>query len=150
MDKEAAARDHHLLESRPYMWGHLLEEMASLAFLLALVLLLGATLHPSQFFEPTLGQTDLRRLEAPADPFTTPPEIVPEWYFLATFEILKLMAPWMTMTLVGFFVIAFFLVPFIERFLHRFDKEGFILKVGGVLITVIFLYFTLKGAHVVP
>lgn len=132
------------------MWGHLLEEVAALAFLAGLILLLGATLHPSQVFEPTLGQTELRRLETPADPFTTPPQIVPEWYFLATFETLKLMAPWMAMGLTGLFVLAFLLVPFIDKFLQRYDSRGVIMKAGGVIVLTIFLYLTLKGAHVVP
>jgi len=139
-----------LEEGRPFMWGHLLEEGVSLLLFVGTILLLAATLHPSQFFEPALGQTELRRLETPADPFTTPPQIVPEWYFLATFEILKLVTPWLAMTLVGLFVLAFFLTPFIDRYLGRFRHRDRIMRWGAIGILVVFLYFTLKGARVVP
>ena len=139
-----------LEEGRPFMWGHLLEEGVSLLLLVGVILLLAATLHPSQFFEPTLGETELRRLETPADPFTTPPRIVPEWYFLATFEILKLMAPWVAMTLIGLFVLAFFFTPFIDNYLGRFRFRDRIMKWGAIGILVAFLYFTLKGARIVP
>ncbi len=144
------SRETDLEEGRPFMWGHLLEELVSLMLFVGVILLLAATLHPSQFFESALDETELRRLETPADPFTTPPRIVPEWYFLATFEILKLMAPWVAMALVGFFVLAFFFAPFIDRFHRRFRHGERVMKWGGVLVLVVFLYFTLKGARVVP
>lgn len=139
-----------LEEGRPFMWGHLLEEGVSLLLLVGVILLLAATLHPSQFFEPALGETELRRLETPAEPFTTPPRIVPEWYFLATFEILKLMAPWVAMALVGLFVLAFFLTPFIDKYLGRFRGRDQIMKWSAIAIIIVFVYFTLKGARVVP
>jgi len=148
--KATQVRTENLERGRPFMWGHLLEEMASLLLFLGLILLLAATLHPSQVFEPALGETELRRLETPADPFTTPPRIVPEWYFLATFEILKLMAPWIAMVLVGLFFLAFLFIPFIDRYLGRFRHGERILKWGAILVGVVFLYFTLKGARVVP
>lgn len=139
-----------LEEGRPFMWGHLLEEGVSLLLLIGVILLLAATLHPSQFFEPTLDETELQRLETPADPFTTPPQIVPEWYFLATFEVLKLMAPWLAMGLISLFVLAFFLTPFIEKYLERFRYRDTLMKWTAIGILVAFLYFTLKGARIVP
>jgi quinol-cytochrome oxidoreductase complex cytochrome b subunit len=143
-------RREELEEGRPFMYGHALEEGVSLLLFVGFILLLAATVHPSQFFEPTLDETDLRRLESPADPFNTPPEIVPEWYFVATFEMLKIMAPWMAMALTGLFILAFAFTPFIDRFMQRFSWGDRAIKWAGIAVIVVFLYFTLKGAKVVP
>jgi quinol-cytochrome oxidoreductase complex cytochrome b subunit len=133
------------LRSRPYLPGFLLEELAVLVMFLGLVLLVASILHPSMVFEAGLDETELRRLESPADPFSTPPRILPEWYFLATFELLKLMAPWLVMILITLFTLSFFLVPFIDRFLSRYRGGDLILKLSAVALIVIFIYFTLVG-----
>ncbi|MFQ6106313.1 MAG: hypothetical protein ACE5QF_01810 [Thermoplasmata archaeon] len=133
------------LRSRPFWPGFLMEELAALIVFLGFVLLLASALHPSMVFEPGLRSTELRRLESPADPFTTPPRILPEWYFLATYELLKFMAPWLAMMLVGLFSIGFFLVPFIDRFLSRFRIGDWIMRFSGIGIVILFIVLTLRG-----
>ncbi|MCJ2564509.1 MAG: hypothetical protein LN417_10560 [Candidatus Thermoplasmatota archaeon] len=133
------------LRSRPFWPGFALEEMAALILFLGFVLLLASVLHPSMVFESGLDETELRRLEYPADPFSTPPRILPEWYFLATFELLKFMAPWLVMMLIGLFVTGFFFVPFIDRFLSKYRIGDWMVRLFGVGIVVLFILLTLRG-----
>lgn len=56
--------------------NHVVTELSQAIFFLAVVVLLAG------YF--TKG------LEEPADPFTTPEHIKPEWYFLALYQVLKL------------------------------------------------------------
>ena len=61
----------------PRFWpNHIVSEMASAIAFLGLVVLLAG------FFP--------KGLHPPADPFTTPDHIKPEWYFLALYQILKI------------------------------------------------------------
>ncbi|MFQ5884181.1 MAG: hypothetical protein ACE5IO_03670 [Thermoplasmata archaeon] len=137
------------LQSRPFWPGFLLEELSVLILFLGLVLLLASVLHPSQVFESDLERSELRGLESPADPFNTPPRVLPEWYFLATFELLKLMAPWVVTILIGLFVVCFMFVPFIDGFLSRFNLRDWIMRLFGIGIIFIFLYFTLRGMELI-
>ena len=67
-------------------------------------------------------------LQAPADPFNTPAHIKPEWYFLALYEILRLVPkdfigiqdfnkPF-TLFFSGFVVVLLLLIPWIDRTPH--------------------------------
>jgi quinol-cytochrome oxidoreductase complex cytochrome b subunit len=61
----------------PRFWpNHIVSEIASAICFLGLIVLL-AGLFP-------------KGLHPPADPFTTPEHIKPEWYFLALYQVLKL------------------------------------------------------------
>ncbi|MHA2163619.1 MAG: hypothetical protein ACXABF_14470 [Candidatus Thorarchaeota archaeon] len=133
------------LRSRPFWPGFALEELSVLLLFMGLILMLASVFHPSQLFEPGLGDIELKRLESPADPFNTPPQILPEWYFLAAFELLKLMPPWMTMVLIGLFAVGFFITPFVERFLSKYRMGDWLMRLVVVGIVIIFLYFTAKG-----
>jgi quinol-cytochrome oxidoreductase complex cytochrome b subunit len=137
------------LRSRPFWPGFALEEMSIAFFVLGLALMLASVLHPSQIFEPDLGREELRGLEYPADPFNTPPRVLPEWYFLAVFELLKLMAPWLAFVLLGLFALGFVMTPFIERFMSKRRFGDLIMKVAAILIVGVFLYFTFRGMGLV-
>jgi quinol-cytochrome oxidoreductase complex cytochrome b subunit len=133
------------LRSRPFWPGFALEELSVLLLAMGIILIFASLLHPSQVFESTLEEAELMKLESPADPLNTPPRILPEWYFLAVFEFLKLMPPWVVTALIGLFGLAFIITPFIERFLSRFKYGDWALRLSVIVIVVIFLYFTAKG-----
>jgi quinol-cytochrome oxidoreductase complex cytochrome b subunit len=137
------------LRSRPFWPGFALEELSILLLLFGLILMLASLLHPSQIFESGLGEAELQRLESPADPFNTPPQILPEWYFLAVFELLKLMDAWIVTLLIGLFAAGFFIVPFAQRFLSKYKFEDWALRLSVVAIVIIFLYFTAMGMGLV-
>jgi quinol-cytochrome oxidoreductase complex cytochrome b subunit len=133
------------LRSRPFWPGFALEELSILLLLFGIILILASLLHPSQIFESGLGEAELQRLESPADPFSTPPQILPEWYFLAVFELLKLMDAWIVTLLIGLFAVGFFIVPFAQRFLSKYEFENWALRLSVAAIVIVFLYFTAKG-----
>lgn len=85
--------------------------------------------------------------EVPADPFETPPHIKPEWYFLASYQFLKIIpsefGALILMTL-AFLILTF--LPFLDR-----SKETRISKRPAYLLFVIssialFIGLTLWGA----
>jgi cytochrome b6-f complex subunit 4 len=142
-------RKRKTLRSRPFWPGFALEELSILLLFFGLILMLASLLHPSQIFESGLGETELQRLESPADPFSTPPQILPEWYFLAVFELLKLMDAWIVTLLIGLFAAGFAIVPFAERFLSKYKVGDWVLRIAVIAIVIIFLYFTAKGMGMV-
>jgi ubiquinol-cytochrome c reductase cytochrome b subunit len=86
--------------------------------------------------------------EIPADPFNTPEHIKPEWYFLASYQFLKIIpseiGALIIMTLVMLIVI---LLPFVDR-----SRETRILKRPVFLFFVIaslglFIGLTVWGAY---
>ncbi|MFQ5884971.1 MAG: hypothetical protein ACE5IO_07715 [Thermoplasmata archaeon] len=133
------------LRSRPFWPGFFLEELSILFFFLGLTLILAAVLHPSQVFETGLERTELRGLESPANPFNTPPKVIPEWYFLAVFELLRYVAPWAVTVLIGILALAFLLTPFTEKFLSRYRVGDWIMRLVALGTIIVFLYLTLRG-----
>jgi quinol-cytochrome oxidoreductase complex cytochrome b subunit len=61
-------------------------------------------------------------LGPPADPFTTPEVIKPEWYFYVAFRWLKLFSGTAAVLSMGFIVFVMLLWPFIDRALRRITK----------------------------
>lgn len=71
--------------------------------------------------------------EVPADPFNTPEHIKPEWYFLASYQFLKLIpSEFGALVIQTVGVTAFVLLPFIDR-----SKENNILKRPIFLLIVL-------------
>ncbi len=91
--------------------NHLTTELSQAIFFLAVVVLL------SGYFTKGLGP--------PADPFTTPEHIKPEWYFLALYQVLRLIPQTFmgiegfnkpfTLLLTAVVVILLLLVPWLDR-----------------------------------
>ena len=78
-------------------------------------------------------------LGEPADPTTTPAHIKPEWYFFASFRLLKLLSLQASVIVTMIFVFALLFWPFIEEFLFRRFKMSE--KVPILLGVVVFLGF---------
>ncbi len=111
--------------------NHVVTELSQAIFFLAIVVLLAG------YF--TKG------LEAPADPFTTPQHIKPEWYFLALYQVLKLIPQQafgienfnkpFTLMATAVVVLVLILIPWIDR---TSSESNHPLK-----RPLIFLFFTL-------
>jgi len=90
-------------------------------------------------------------MEPKADPFTTPPHIKPEWYFLAQYQFIKaaeylqFLGPWAPKLVgvlgQGLVIILLFLWPFLDRGRERrpWKRPKFLaLTIIAVLLLVIF------------
>ncbi len=126
-------------EGVPFFPNHILRE-AMVAFGMIGVLLILATFIPAPMDEP-------------ADPFSTPEHIKPEWYFLAAYQILKaaeklsFLGPWAPKIfgILGQGVILgiLLLLPFIDKNPERSPEKrklvirlGIIGVIGFVLLTI--------------
>ncbi|MFQ5506734.1 MAG: cytochrome bc complex cytochrome b subunit [Planctomycetota bacterium] len=109
----------------PFFPSHVAKELfvfSVLLFLLAFLILYGPE-HADQ----------------PADPYNTPPHIKPEWYFLASYQFLKLIRPeWLALALQGCFLGLLILWPFVDRSPER-DLRRRPLLLGATIVTVIAL-----------
>ncbi len=96
----------------PKFWpNHIFSELASAVCLLGLIVFLAG------FFP--------HGLQEPADPFVTPEHVKPEWYFLALYQILKLVPRTFmgiqdfnkpaTLIFAGVFFLALMALPWIDR-----------------------------------
>ena len=71
--------------------------------------------------------------EIPADPFNTPEHIKPEWYFLASYQLLKIIpSEFGALILISVTALLFVFLPFIDR-----SEENNILKRPVFLIMVL-------------
>ena len=86
-------------------------------------------------------------LGEPANPNQTPPHIKPEWYFFASFRLLKLMSLQASVLLTGVLLASIFFWPFIEEQLNkRFKLPEIVSILLGLLIFLGFLAFTVWEA----
>lgn len=128
-------------EGIPFWPNHALKEIAAglliIGMLATLTLLSPAPMHPK------------------ADPLTTPEHIKPEWFFLASYqilrstEILRFLGDWAP-KVIGVlieivFVIFLFLIPFIDKNPERAYRKRPIAIGLGILFTLFFLLFTVWG-----
>lgn len=89
-------------EGNPFFPNHLLKEA------IAALIIITAVVALAVFF-PAL-------MEPKANPFDTPAHIKPEWYFLGTYQILKVVPiELLGISISGILVLLLFLVPFIDR-----------------------------------
>jgi ubiquinol-cytochrome c reductase cytochrome b subunit len=78
--------------------------------------------------------------EQPADPTNTPPHIKPEWYFLASYQFLKIVRPeWLALALQGAFCGILLLWPFLDRSKEADFRRRPVLMIGttGVLLGLV-------------
>lgn len=95
-------------------------------------------------------------LQAKADPFRTPPEVKPEWYFLFLYQLLKDAAflsvvnpelPKLAgITLPGIGLVLLALLPFLDRSKKRPARERPIMLAVVIIILLIIGFLTFKGA----
>lgn len=94
-------------------------------------------------------------LQAKADPFRTPPDVKPEWYFLFLYQLLKDAAflsvinpelpklAGITIPAVGLVLLA--LLPFLDRSKKRPARERPLMLAIAIIILLIIIFMTVRG-----
>lgn len=130
----------------PRFWPtHLLTEAAVAVFIMGIVVVLCGLF--------------VKGLEPPADPFTTPEHIKPEWYFLAVYQLLKIVPKEVfgiqdfnvpaTLIISGLFFLAITLLPWLDRTppdaLH--PRKRVVISILGLAFFIFFIVFTIWGYY---
>ncbi len=118
-------------EGVPFFPDHLLAELAVVYLVFSIVLILVA------FFP--FG------LEGKADPLNTPEHIKPEWYFLALYQILKLVPRVTAIFGAGIAMVVLALWPFIDRNPEKNPRRRRAVTVLGVAAAIALAGFTAWG-----
>jgi len=128
-------------EGIPFFPNHLLKEVI-VAFLIIGLLLTLATFYPAP-------------MEPPADQFTTPEHIKPEWYFLAAYQGLKaaeflgFLGQWAPKILgvlaQGLVIALLVLFPFLDRNPERNPKKRKFAIFLGIIGILGFIFLTVWG-----
>ena len=85
--------------------------------------------------------------EVPADPFNTPDHIKPEWYFLASYQFLKLVpSETGALLLQTIFITLFLLLPFLDSARERTITKRPVFLSSVILLIIIFVGLTVWGA----
>jgi quinol-cytochrome oxidoreductase complex cytochrome b subunit len=94
-------------------------------------------------------------LQAKADPFRTPPDVKPEWYFLFLYQLLKdaaflsIVNPELPklagITLPGIGLVLLALLPFLDRSKRRPSRERPLMLALVILILAIIVFLTVRG-----
>ncbi len=94
-------------------------------------------------------------LQARADPFRTPADVKPEWYFLFLYQLLKDAAflnvinpelPKLAgITLPGIGLVLLFLLPFLDRSKKRPARERPVMLAVVIIILLIIIFLTVRG-----
>jgi ubiquinol-cytochrome c reductase cytochrome b subunit len=91
----------------PFFPNYAIKDVAVISFFLAAMMAV-VFFAPATFFPPTAFE--------PADPFVTPPGIKPEWYFLWSYQVLKIFPHELIgMAVQVAFITFLLLLPFIDR-----------------------------------
>lgn len=116
----------------PFIPNHILTE-ASLGMVFIGMVFILAVLFPGE-----IGKQ--------ADPQLTPDHILPEWYFLWMFQILKLVPKLIGITVPAIVFVLLFAVPWIDRSSKRRPKErpisSFIFALSFIIVAIL-TYFAL-------
>ena len=84
--------------------------------------------------------------DAPANPMVTPERVKPEWYFLASYQILKIFPSELLGVMIQvFIVLALFFLPFWDKSPERNQKKRPLYLWGGVVVLVGFIILTFWG-----
>ena len=85
-------------------------------------------------------------MEPLADPSFTPTGIAPEWYFLAMFQILKIMPLFPAICLIVVYLMMVMFLPFID--FHKIRRgQTTIMKIIGWINIIVIIFFTFWGGH---
>lgn len=95
-------------------------------------------------------------LQAKADPFRTPPDVKPEWYFLFLYQLLKDAAFLSTIhpelpklagiTLPGIGLVLLALLPFLDRSKKRPARERPLMLAIVIILLALIAFLTMRGA----
>lgn len=124
--KGAEYRKENHPDGYPY-YPYFFEKQMFMVFLYIAVIFFVMSFLPNLFL-PIAANT-------PADPFKTPAEIRPEWYFLAPYQMLKLIPNKFLGIIMQIMIVGFFLLwPFFDT-----EKEGPVWRTSVLRIIFIFL-----------
>ncbi len=138
MAEQKPKREKQLLPFWPhYMLSEFIAWYAMLGILIAL-----ASLFPAD-------------LQAKADPFRTPPNVKPEWYFLFLYQLLKDAAPLSVINpelpkLAGIIIpsvglVLLALLPFLDRSRKRPARERPLLLAIVIIVLLAILFLSVRG-----
>ncbi|OGL38903.1 MAG: hypothetical protein A3C43_04160 [Candidatus Schekmanbacteria bacterium RIFCSPHIGHO2_02_FULL_38_11] len=140
-DKLNESKEKWEEEGIPFFPNHLLKEVI-VAFMLIALLLTLATYYPAP-------------MEPPADPFTTPEHIKPEWYFLAAYQGLKaaeyldFLGQWAPKVLgvfaQGLVMLLLVIFPFVDRNPERNPRKRKFIIFLGIAGMIGFIILTIWG-----
>ncbi|MFO7983134.1 MAG: cytochrome bc complex cytochrome b subunit [Desulfuromonadales bacterium] len=123
----------------PFFPNYAVKDVAVICFFLA-------ALAAIVFFAPTLFLPP-EALE-PADPFSTPPHIKPEWYFLWAYQTLKIFpSEFAGLAVQGAFMTLLALLPFLDRSLERRPAKRPLFVTGYCLGILIFTAISIWGHY---
>lgn len=120
----------------PFWPDHFLKEVLVMMIVLGIVVTL-AVIAPAG-------------LEDKADPFNTPLHVKPEWYFLAMYQVLKLVpSPVYALCVLGmmFVILVILLFPFIDRNPERSHKKRRVAIFVGIIGVILMIVFTIWGQY---
>lgn len=118
-------------ETIPFYPHHLISEVM-VSYLVLAVLIVLASVFPAG-------------LEEPANPFSTPAHVKPEWFFLALYQLLKVVPKIVGVTapvLLGPFLI---LLPFLDRNPARQPRKRLLAVLVGIAVVIWAIAFTIWG-----
>lgn len=128
-------------EGEPFFPHHMLEQ-SMVIFLVLGVLVLLVMLWPAP-------------MEPPADPFSTPAHIKPEWYFLSAYQGLKLaeyfafLGSWAPKVLgilgQGLGIMLLVLLPFLDKNPERNPRKRPLVVKLGILVLIMLAALTIWG-----
>ncbi len=119
----------------PFFPHHVVEQVLQLLLILAVLFTL-AMLFPAG-------------LEEKADPLNTPPHVKPEWYFLAQYQLLKVVPR--TVGIIGMGVAVGLIIVFPFLFDRNKERRRPLLRpiffFGGLAFIVAYIVFTIWGKY---
>ncbi len=81
----------------------------------------------------------------PANPFETPPNVKPEWYFLWAYQLPRLIPEALALPLQGLAVLALFALPFLDRSPHRHPLDRPLITAGLTLAWMALVALSILG-----
>ncbi|MFQ5449930.1 MAG: hypothetical protein ACE5E9_04840 [Nitrospinaceae bacterium] len=85
--------------------------------------------------------------EMPADPFNTPEHIKPEWYFLASYQFLKIIpSEFAALILMTLGIMGFIFLPFLDRSEEKRIQKRPLFLLLVITFIIFFVGLTLWGA----
>lgn len=103
----------------------------------AIILMLSVTFVPNLFFPA--------EHLVPADPFETPPNVKPEWYFLWAYQLPRIVPEGLALVLQGAALALLFALPFLDRGPGRHPLDRPFVTGGLVLALVVLVALSVLG-----
>ncbi|MFQ6105057.1 MAG: hypothetical protein ACE5OP_12320 [Candidatus Glassbacteria bacterium] len=137
MDEEVTYDKEEHKDGLPFFPHYFIEDLRTVAIYL-LVLAVIIIFFPNLFF--------IKEAFIPANPFSTPAHIKPEWYFLASYQTLKIFPSELAGILAQVIVVIFiFLLPFIDRGPKKHCLDRPIFTTIVILAILVFVLLSIWG-----